>query len=129
MPEQWVDIHTGAEAETLQAIIRTLKSRRVNSSCLRCMIVVVSNSLKPPSLSLILMPQKSVFIAFLTQENLSFKCSLGFSPPPLDPVLEPFFSGKRIRTNRQPVATQGFSDLSLLCHKGIRSQSWPSRTA
>ena len=27
------------------------------------------------------------------------------------------FSGKRIRTNRQPVATQGFSDLSLLSER------------
>ena len=26
VPEQWVDIHTGAEAKRLQAIIRTLKS-------------------------------------------------------------------------------------------------------
>ena len=54
-------------------------------------------------------------------ENLSFKCSPGFSSPLVDPVLGPFFSGKRIRTNRQLLATQGFSDLSLLCHKGIHT--------
>ena len=36
------------------------------------------------------------------------------------------FSGKRIRTNRQPVANQGFSDLSLLCHKGTPSPRWRS---
>ena len=48
-----------------------------------------------------------------------------FFTPSRRPHLRAVFSGKRIRTNRQPVATQGFSDLSLLCHKGIPSpQGW-----
>ena len=52
-----------------------------------------------------------------------------FITPLRSPQFRAFFSGKRIRTNRQPVAPQGFSDLSLLCHKGTPSQSWHSRTA
>ena len=42
------------------------------------------------------------------------------------PPLGAIFSGKRIRTNRQPVAMQWFSDLSLLCHKGTPSQRFYS---
>ena len=51
--------------------------------------------------------------SFVIQKNLSFKCSPWLSPPPADPISSPFFSGKRIRTNRQLLATQGFSDLSI----------------
>ena len=38
-----------------------------------------------------------------TSENLSLMCNLAFSPPLLSPVLGGIFSGKRIRTNRQPI--------------------------
>ena len=42
-----------------------------------------------------------------------------FIPPLYTPILGAVFRGKRIRTNRQPVAMQGFSDLSLLYRMGI----------
>ena len=42
-----------------------------------------------------------------------------FTPSP-DPHLEDHFLGKRIRTNRQPIANTRYLDLSLLRHKGTR---------
>lgn len=54
---------------------------------------------------------------------------LCFITPSPEPRFEGFFSGKRIKTNRQPFAIQGFSGLSLLYRKGTPLRHWRSKTA
>ena len=49
------------------------------------------------------------------------KVQPSFFAPFHRPDFRAVFCGKRIKTNRQPLANQGLSDLSLLCHKGIPS--------
>ena len=52
--------------------------------------------------------QEPILSLLHSLKNLSFKCSPGFSPPPIDLVAGPFFSGKRTRTNRNSLQRKGF---------------------
>ena len=57
------------------------------------------------------------------------KVQPSFFAPFHRPDFRAVFCGKRIKTNRQPLANQGLSDLSLLCHKGTPSPRWHCRMA
>ena len=84
----------------------TLKA--ANSTFLSCSATIVSSRSRPSSLYLTVMPQAPILTSFAVWKNLSLKCSLGFSPPPVDPIWGPFLVEKEYGQTANPLQCKGF---------------------
>ena len=69
-----------------------------------------------------------VFTDVIIYDKFSGAVVVGKALRLLTPIWGVFLVEKEYGQTAQPIANQGFSDLSLLCHKGIHSPSCPSKT-